>query len=138
MIAAGHARTQGRQGLLHFIAKARKPQPNQDARRAASAAAATQFAARTSCEQRMVLLMVNEAARCLEEEIVESAGDVDFAMVMGTGFAPFRGGPLRYADSLGVAQGRRRTRAARRTAPGRISRPARCSREMAQIRETFL
>ncbi len=47
----------------------------------------------------MVLLMVNEAARCLEEKIVEGAGDIDFAMVMGTGFAPFRGGPLRYADS---------------------------------------
>ena len=50
----------------------------------------------------MVLLMVNEAARCLEEGIVESADDVDFGMVMGTGFAPFRGGPLRYADSVGV------------------------------------
>ena len=46
-------------------------------------------------QDRMVLLMINEAARCLEEKIVESADDVDFAMVMGTGFAPFRGGPLR-------------------------------------------
>jgi 3-hydroxyacyl-CoA dehydrogenase / enoyl-CoA hydratase / 3-hydroxybutyryl-CoA epimerase len=46
--------------------------------------------------------MVNEAARCFEEQIVESPGDIDFAMVMGTGFAPFRGGPLRYADSLGA------------------------------------
>ncbi len=53
-------------------------------------------------QDRMVLLMINEAARCLEEKIVESADDVDFAMVMGTGFAPFRGGPLRHADSLGV------------------------------------
>lgn len=51
---------------------------------------------------RMVLLMVNEAARCLEEEIVPEAADVDFAMIMGTGFAPFRGGPLRYADSVGA------------------------------------
>jgi hypothetical protein len=32
--------------------------------------------------------MINEAARCLEERIVESADDIDFAMVMGTGFAP--------------------------------------------------
>ena len=52
----------------------------------------------------MVLTMVNEAARCLEEGIVETAADVDFAMVTGTGWAPFRGGPLRYADSLGVDQ----------------------------------
>jgi 3-hydroxyacyl-CoA dehydrogenase/enoyl-CoA hydratase/3-hydroxybutyryl-CoA epimerase len=52
----------------------------------------------------MVALMVNEAARCLEERVVESASDIDFAMVMGTGFAPFRGGPLRHADAVGVAR----------------------------------
>jgi len=46
--------------------------------------------------------MVNEAARCLEEELVTEPSDVDFAMIMGTGFAPFRGGPLRHADSRGV------------------------------------
>jgi len=53
-------------------------------------------------QERMVLLMVNEAARCLEEQIVTEPGDVDFAMIMGTGFAPFRGGPLRYADAMGI------------------------------------
>ena len=53
-------------------------------------------------ESRMVLVMVNEAVRTLEEGIVEKPEDVDFAMVTGTGWAPFRGGPLRYADSLGV------------------------------------
>jgi len=51
---------------------------------------------------RMSFLMINEAARCLEEGIVASAEDVDFGMIMGTGFAPFRGGPLRLADSLSV------------------------------------
>ncbi len=55
-------------------------------------------------QRRMVLLMVNEAARCLEEEIVEEPADIDFAMVMGTGFAPFRGGPLRYADTVGASR----------------------------------
>ena len=44
-----------------------------------------------------------EAARCLQEQIVSDPADVDFAMIMGTGFAPFRGGPLRYADSLGAS-----------------------------------
>lgn len=53
-------------------------------------------------ENRMVLAMVNEAARTLEEGVVEQAEDIDFAMVTGTGWAPFRGGPLRYADTLGV------------------------------------
>ena len=58
--------------------------------------------AREELQKRMVLLMVNEAARCLEEELVTEPSDVDFAMIMGTGFAPFRGGPLRHADSRGA------------------------------------
>ncbi|HLZ53955.1 MAG TPA: 3-hydroxyacyl-CoA dehydrogenase NAD-binding domain-containing protein, partial [Verrucomicrobiae bacterium] len=57
---------------------------------------------RLELQERMVFLMVNEATRCLEEQIVAGPDDVDFAMIMGTGFAPFRGGPLRYADSPGV------------------------------------
>ena len=56
--------------------------------------------------RRMVLLMVNEAARCLEEKVVEDARDVDFAMIMGTGFAPFRGGPLMHVDTEGLSQAR--------------------------------
>lgn len=58
---------------------------------------------RVDLELRMVLLMVNEAARCVEEGIVSGPEDVDFAMIMGAGFAPFRGGPLRHADTVGVA-----------------------------------
>ena len=48
--------------------------------------------------------MINEAARCLEGGIVEEAADVDFGMIMGTGFAPFLGGPLRFADNVGLPQ----------------------------------
>ena len=51
---------------------------------------------------RPLLAMVNEAARALEERIVETPTEVDIAMIMGTGFPPFRGGLLRYADDLGV------------------------------------
>ena len=53
---------------------------------------------------RMVLVMVNEAARVLEEGVVAAPEDVDFGMIMGTGWAPFRGGPLRYADERGLAE----------------------------------
>lgn len=59
--------------------------------------------ARDELAQRMSLLMVNEAARCVEEQVASGAADIDLAMVLGTGFAPFRGGPLRYADALGSA-----------------------------------
>ena len=49
---------------------------------------------------RLVLAMVNEAARVLEEGIVRRASDVDLGMIMGTGFPPFRGGLLRFADTI--------------------------------------
>lgn len=51
---------------------------------------------------RMVLLMVNEAAACLAEKIGDAPQTVDLAMVLGTGWAPHRGGPLRYADDRGL------------------------------------
>ncbi len=51
---------------------------------------------------RLIDAMVNEAALALEERVVASAEDVDLAMVFGTGFPPFRGGLLRYADSAGI------------------------------------
>ena len=50
----------------------------------------------------MVLPMVNEAARCLDEGIVEGPGPLDLAMIFGTGFPPFRGGLCRWADGEGL------------------------------------
>ncbi len=52
---------------------------------------------------RAILIMVNEAARCLQEGVIADPESLDMAMVLGTGFAPFRGGLLKYADDRGVA-----------------------------------
>ena len=52
--------------------------------------------------QRMMYLMVNEAARCLEEQIVGSPQDLDTGMVFGAGFPPFRGGLCKWADGIGL------------------------------------
>ncbi len=51
-------------------------------------------------QDRLVLAMINEAARVLSDEIVTSAAELDLAMIMGTGFPPFRGGLLRFADEI--------------------------------------
>jgi 3-hydroxyacyl-CoA dehydrogenase/enoyl-CoA hydratase/3-hydroxybutyryl-CoA epimerase len=53
-------------------------------------------------QERLVLTMVNEAAVCLQDGLVRHPRDIDMAMIMGTGFPPFRGGLLRYADQIGV------------------------------------
>ncbi len=51
---------------------------------------------------RLLLVMINEAALALQDDIVSKAGDVDLGMITGTGFPPFRGGLLRYADTVGL------------------------------------
>lgn len=51
---------------------------------------------------RLVLSLLNESALCLQEGLVEMPGEIDMAMLMGTGFPPFRGGPLRLIDQQGI------------------------------------
>lgn len=51
---------------------------------------------------RMVLRMLNEVVACLREEVVQEPDHLDAGMVYGTGFAPFRGGPLRYIETVGA------------------------------------
>ncbi|MRT14224.1 fatty acid oxidation complex subunit alpha FadJ [Enterobacteriaceae bacterium RIT711] len=54
--------------------------------------------------QRCVMMMLNEAARCLDEGVVRSARDGDIGGVFGIGFPPFLGGPFRYMDTLGAGE----------------------------------
>jgi len=92
-------RKNGRGFYLH--GKTAEPQPNPQTAAFVQSRTAAAWS-RQDIQERMVFLMINEAARCLEEQIVAEPADVDFAMILGTGFAPFRGGPLRYADSVGL------------------------------------
>lgn len=53
---------------------------------------------------RMMIPLCTETVRCLEDNIVGSAAEADMAMIYGIGFPPFRGGPMRYIDSIGVKE----------------------------------
>jgi len=64
--------------------------------------AAAKPAQDTEMTDRLILPMVNVCVACLREGIVENPDIVDGAMVFGTGFAPFRGGPLHYARTRGI------------------------------------
>jgi 3-hydroxyacyl-CoA dehydrogenase/enoyl-CoA hydratase/3-hydroxybutyryl-CoA epimerase len=53
-------------------------------------------------QDRLVMRLVNEATACLREGIVENKELIDAGVIFGTGFAPFRGGPLEYIRSTGI------------------------------------
>ena len=52
---------------------------------------------------RLLVPLINECARCLEEGIIASPAEGDIALLFGLGFPAFRGGPFRYLDQLGLA-----------------------------------
>jgi len=56
----------------------------------------------TDISDRLVLCMLNEAFACLREEVVADGDLLDAGMIFGTGFAPFRGGPIHYAKAQGI------------------------------------
>ena len=53
-------------------------------------------------QQRGLLLLINEAVRCLDEKIILSPQDGDLGAVLGIGFLPFTGGPFSYIDRVGA------------------------------------
>ncbi len=87
-------------------------------------------------QDRLVMIMLKEAILCLEEGIVRRPRDVDAGMIFGTGFPPFRGGLLRYADQLGASVClEKMTQLSDQYGP-RFSPPERL-RKMADTREPF-
>lgn len=89
----------GREGFYRYDKK-KKEEPNPEIDVLLKAHASRQ--ASENDWRRLLLVMVNEAARCLEEGVVATPEDVDTGMVFGTGFPPFCGGLCRWADSQGL------------------------------------
>jgi 3-hydroxyacyl-CoA dehydrogenase/enoyl-CoA hydratase/3-hydroxybutyryl-CoA epimerase len=87
-------------------------------------------------QQRTVLAMLNEAARCLSDGIIRSPRDGDVGAVFGIGFPPFRGGPFRYMDTLGIQIVVQRLEDLNARFPGRFE-PAEMLLEMARRRQSF-
>ncbi|MGH8502082.1 MAG: 3-hydroxyacyl-CoA dehydrogenase NAD-binding domain-containing protein [Gammaproteobacteria bacterium] len=88
MTAAGHlGRKSGRGFYMH--------KPHKTTR------GVTYTGDRQALENRLILRLINETVACLREGVVEDADLVDAGIVFGTGFAPFRGGPLHYRDAYG-------------------------------------
>jgi 3-hydroxyacyl-CoA dehydrogenase/enoyl-CoA hydratase/3-hydroxybutyryl-CoA epimerase/enoyl-CoA isomerase len=84
---------------------------------------------------RMMLPMLIESSRCLEDRIVGTAAELDLGLVYGLGFPPFRGGALRYADSVGLPALCRT--AERYRALGRLYQPTAQMLQLAETGSTF-
>ena len=96
-------------GFYKYEGKAQSPNESlAQWRRAGQAESDVDSGAEASAKEalanRLMFLMVNEAARCVEEKVVESPEDADYGMILGTGFAPHRGGPLRFAEHFGLKE----------------------------------
>ncbi len=90
-VAAGHlGRKSGEGFYVWHNGKPKKPSPPRG------------YMAPHDLADRMMLRMINEAVGCLREEVVASADRLDAGVVYGTGFAPFRGGPMHYVQSQGA------------------------------------
>ncbi|MBY8966739.1 fatty acid oxidation complex subunit alpha FadB [Algiphilus sp. NNCM1] len=84
---------------------------------------------------RMMLPMIIETARCLEENIVGTAQEADMGLILGIGFPPFRGGALKYADTVGLKAVVEK--ADRYSALGKLYEPTATMREMAANGQTY-
>jgi 3-hydroxyacyl-CoA dehydrogenase/enoyl-CoA hydratase/3-hydroxybutyryl-CoA epimerase len=111
LVAGGRGGVKSGSGFYRYDSGGKRLRPDPEAGRIVGVARARRSeelpgrpAGRLSLvQERLLLPMINEAAIALGEGIVRSPIDVDLAMVMGTGFPPFRGGLLRFADSAGTA-----------------------------------
>jgi 3-hydroxyacyl-CoA dehydrogenase len=108
LVEAGHLGQKTGAGVYRYEPGDRTPHPHQlteqAVARARSERGSAAAAEREPIVSRLMLRMVAEAFRLLEERIVQRAADIDVAMVLGTGLADFRGGVLRYASDLGLDQ----------------------------------
>ena len=84
---------------------------------------------------RMMLPMLMESSRCLEDNIVETPTEVDMGLVYGIGFPPFRGGIFRWADTVGLNE--LLQRAEKHKALGKVYEPTEQIMKMAQDGKLF-
>lgn len=91
-------------GKGFYLYKGKESSPNPEAQELIASFKGNKTFTDDEIVKRVMLSMVNEAARCLEEKIVHEPKYIDLAMILGTGFPPFRGGILAYADTLGLKQ----------------------------------
>ena len=104
VVESGRLGRKGRKGFYHYNGDGKKGGVDETVYAFTPSGAHRSEIAVDEVQRRCILVMVNEAARCLEEGIVRSPRDGDVGAVFGIGFPPFRGGPFRYMDAVGAGR----------------------------------
>jgi 3-hydroxyacyl-CoA dehydrogenase len=139
---AGHYGQKTGRGFYRYEAGARAPHPDADVEQLIVAASRRLGVARRTIDrkeivERLVFPMINEGARILAEGIAQRPGDIDVIWVYGYGFPAWRGGPMFYADGVGLAYIRDRLAALARQRGNRRHEPAPLLAKLAAAGESF-
>ncbi len=135
-LGAGRLGRKGKQGFYAYDEKGKREGVDESVYQLFAGGSRRKEIPKEEIQRRLSLAMVNEAARCLEEGIVKSARDGDIGAVFGIGFPPFRGGPFRHADAVGIAEVVQQLDALDAQHPGRFT-PAAILKRMAAEGKTF-
>jgi len=109
MVEAGRLGQKSGRGMFRYEPGSRTPLPDPEVEQMIAAESARldierRSVAETEIVDRCILALINEGARILGEGVAESASDIDAIWCNGYGFPRWRGGPMFYADTLGVPQ----------------------------------
>lgn len=118
---AGRLGRKGKSGFYAYDASGAKGEVDQTVYALTPSGSIRSGIPRAEMQDRAVFAMLNEAARCLEDGIIRQPRDGDVGAVFGIGFPPFRGGPFRYADTIGAAELVRRLEDLDARFPGRFT-----------------
>ena len=136
VLGAGRLGRKGKQGFYAYDEKGKREGVDESVYQLFVGGSRRKEVAKEEIQRRLSLAMINEAARCLEEGIVKSARDGDIGAVFGIGFPPFRGGPFRHADAVGIAEVVKQLEALDAQHQGRFT-PAAILKRMAAEGKTF-
>ncbi len=106
MFEAGYQGRKNGRGFYRYPESSRKgsKQPNGAVYSEFLENTARRDISRQEIQDRLALIMVNEAAHCLTEQVIMSPRDGDLGAILGLGFPPFRGGPFHHVDTTGAAR----------------------------------
>jgi 3-hydroxyacyl-CoA dehydrogenase/enoyl-CoA hydratase/3-hydroxybutyryl-CoA epimerase len=136
VVESGRTGRKGRKGFYQYDEAGKKGDVDPSVYEVLPGGAQRREMAVRDMQNRCVLAMVNEAARCLEEGVLRSTRDGDVGAVFGIGFPPFRGGPFRYVDAVGAGRIVDDLEQLNERFPGRFA-PAQLLVEHARAQERF-